>query len=71
VALPLDVLERSLNKTMSLLLKDGRSIDGTLVGYDQYMNLVMDDAEESRDDTVRRLGTIVLRGNNLVSITPK
>lgn len=71
MALPLDVLERSLNKTMSLLLKDGRSIDGTLVGYDQYMNLVMDDAEESRDDTVRRLGTIVLRGNNLVSITPK
>lgn len=71
LALPLDVLERSLNKKMSLQLKDGRLIEGKLVGYDQYMNLVLEESEEKRDETGRRLGTVILRGNNVVTISPQ
>lgn len=80
VALPLDVLERSLNKKMTLQLKDGRHIDGRLVGFDQYMNLVLEESEERREPrqgetaegpTSRRLGTVVLRGNNVVTISPQ
>jgi len=70
LALPLDVLERSLNKKMSLQLKDGRLIEGKLVGFDQYMNLVLEESEEKRDETGRRLGTVILRGNNVVTICP-
>ncbi|HWG91694.1 MAG TPA: LSM domain-containing protein [Candidatus Thermoplasmatota archaeon] len=70
MALPLDVLERSMNKKMSLQLKDGRVLEGKLVGYDQYMNLVLDETEERHDANSRRLGTVVLRGNNVVTITP-
>jgi len=69
MALPLDVLERSLNQKLMLLLKDGRSIEGKLIGYDEYMNLVLDDVEETKDETKRRLGKIILRGNNVVSIS--
>lgn len=71
LALPLDVLERSLNKKMSLQLKDGRLIEGKLVGFDQYMNLVLEESEEKRDETGRRLGTVILRGNNVVTISPQ
>lgn len=71
LALPLDVLERSLNKKMSLQLKDGRMIEGKLVGFDQYMNLVLEESEEKRDETGRRLGTVILRGNNVVTISPQ
>lgn len=71
LALPLDVLERSLNKKMSLQLKDGRLIYGTLVGFDQYMNLVLEESEEKHQDTGRRLGTVILRGNNVVTISPQ
>jgi len=71
VALPLDVLERSINKKMSLQLKDGRVIEGKLVGYDQYMNLVLEESEEKAGETGRRLGTLVLRGNNVVTISPQ
>ena len=68
MALPLDVLEKTINQKLSLLLKDGRTIDGTLSGYDEYMNMVLTDVEETHDETKRRLGTIILRGNNVVSI---
>ena len=69
MALPLDVLEKTINQKLSLLLKDGRVIEGTLTGYDEYMNMVLNDVEEIHDDTKRRLGTIILRGNNVVSIS--
>jgi len=69
MALPLDVLEKSLNQKLSLLLKDGRLIDGKLSGYDEYMNMVLIDVEETNGETKRRLGTIILRGNNVVSIS--
>ena len=68
MALPLDVLERSINKKMALQLKDGRTVEGKLVGFDQYMNLVLEESEEKGQESSRRLGTLVLRGNNVVSI---
>jgi len=69
MALPLDVLQKSVNQNLTLLLKDGRLINGKLTGYDEYMNLVLDEVEENKDDTKRRLGQIILRGNNVVSIS--
>jgi len=69
MALPLDVLEKAMNQRLNLLLKDGRTIQGKLIGYDEYMNLVLDESEESKDETKRRLGMIILRGNNVVSIS--
>jgi len=69
MALPLDVLEKSVNQSLHLLLKDGRQIEGKLSGYDEYMNMVLSDVEETFNETKRRLGTIILRGNNVVSIS--
>ena len=69
MTLPLDVMEKSLNQKLSLLLKDGRIIGGKLSGYDEYMNMVLSDVEETSGETKRRLGTIILRGNNVVSIS--
>lgn len=70
MTMPLDILERSLNKKVQLVLKDGRVMEGKLAGYDQHMNLVMDETEERHDERQRRLGTVILRGNNVVTITP-
>ncbi len=68
---PLQILERSLNKKISLILKDDRVLVGTLVGYDDYMNMVLEDTEETQGEQVRRVGTVVLRGNNVVTIAPQ
>jgi small nuclear ribonucleoprotein len=67
MALPLDLLEQSLNHEISILLKDGRTIEGKLMGYDQYMNLVVDEAEEKMEDKHRKLGKVVVRGSTIVS----
>lgn len=71
MTMPLNVLERSLNKRVALLLKDGRNLVGRLSGYDEYMNMVLEDTEETINDQVRRIGTVVLRGNNVVTIVPQ
>jgi len=69
MALPLDVLEKAMNQKLTLLLKDGRIVEGKLTGYDEYMNMVLTEVEETNEDNKRRLGTIILRGNNVVSIS--
>ena len=65
MALPLDVLEKSVNRRLSLLLKDGRMMEGRLSGFDEYMNLVLEDVEETKDDTKRRVGTITVSYTHL------
>lgn len=69
MVMPLNLLEKSVDKRVSLLLKDGRVLEGKLTGYDEYMNMVLDEtAERTANSDERRLGTVVLRGNNVVSI---
>lgn len=67
--LPLDVLEKLSDSKAVLLLKDGRTLIGKLVGWDQFMNIILENTKEVYGDTERRLGTILLRGNNVVSIS--
>jgi len=71
MVLPLNVLEKSLNQRIALSLKDHRRLEGVLTGFDEHMNLVLTDAEEQADGKTRKVGTVVLRGNNVVSISPK
>ena len=71
MVMPNTLLEQSLNHRVVLLLKDGRILEGKLVGFDDYMNMVLEDTEETTDERVRRLGKVLLRGNNVVSIAPK
>ncbi|HHO57322.1 MAG TPA: RNA-binding protein [Thermoplasmatales archaeon] len=69
MVLPVDLLEVSINREISILLKDGRMLTGKLSGYDQYMNIVMEDVMEKSDESEKRLGRIVVRGSNIVSIS--
>jgi len=69
MVLPIDLLEVSINRDVSLLLKDGRLLKGKLVGFDQYMNLVLDEAREEKEDEEKRIGKVVVRGSNVVSIS--
>ncbi len=70
--MPHTVLGRSLSKRVSLLLKDGRTLDGKLVSFDENMNMVLEDTEErGGDGALRRLGVVILRGNNIVTISLK
>ncbi|MAM41893.1 MAG: RNA-binding protein [Thaumarchaeota archaeon] len=65
------VLEESLGKIVLIKLKGGKVIRGSLQGFDQHMNLTLDDSQEVLDDDkTNDLGTIIVRGDNVVLISP-
>jgi small nuclear ribonucleoprotein len=68
---PLDILNESLNGPVIVKLKDGRVFRGELQGYDIHMNLVLDKTEEVAEGAVaRKIGTVIVRGDNVVYISP-
>lgn len=71
MVMPTSLLEKSVDKRVSLLLKDGRTLEGRLAGFDEYMNMVLEETTETAapGEGERRLGNVVLRGNNVVSIS--
>ena len=71
---PLDVLEEALAETVTVRLKDDSTVYGVLSGYDQHMNVVLDDAGSEvvavSDPTAEAIeDTTIIRGDNVVSIT--
>ncbi|MCX8203394.1 MAG: LSm family protein [Nitrososphaeria archaeon] len=67
----LKLLNRSLGNQVLIKLRSGRMIRGVLVGFDQHMNVVLIPAEEvQQDGSENRLGTVILRGDNIVMISP-
>jgi len=67
----IQILEQSLGKTVLIRLRGGKSIRGMLRGFDQHLNLVLEKAEDVTDrDNVQELGLIIVRGDNVVMISP-
>ena len=68
---PLDILDQVLNRQPVIVsLKGGRELRGVLQGYDVHMNLVLDKAEEIEDGKSRNVGTLIVRGDNVIYISP-
>jgi small nuclear ribonucleoprotein len=67
---PLDILNNALNKSVLVRLKGAREFRGELQGYDMHMNLVLANAEEIKETEAKKLGTVVVRGDNIVFISP-
>ena len=65
------ILSEALGNMVLVKLKGGRHIRGILKSYDQHLNLVLDQAEEIKEDgNTRKLGTIIIRGDNVVLVSP-
>ncbi len=65
------VLDESLGRVVLIKMKGGKVIRGTLLGFDQHMNLLLEESEELFEDgKANSLGTIVVRGDNVVMISP-
>jgi small nuclear ribonucleoprotein (snRNP)-like protein len=66
--LPSHLLDKVLQQRVTLLLKDTRQLTGKLLGVDEHLNLVLDDADEATAERTRHLGRVVLRGSSVVSL---
>ncbi|MEA1895475.1 MAG: LSm family protein [Euryarchaeota archaeon] len=68
---PLDKLNNVLNESVLVRLKGSREFRGILQGYDVHMNLTLEDAAELADgEVIRQIGTVVVRGDNVVYVSP-
>ena len=71
VDMAVKVLDESINKVVLIKLKGGKTLRGNLLGFAQHMNLLLDKSEviASEGDS-KSLGSIVVRGDNVVMISP-
>lgn len=71
VDMAVKVLDESINQVVLIKLKGNKTIRGNLLGFDQHMNLLLDASEEiAAEGEAESLGSIVVRGDNVVMISP-
>ncbi len=68
---PFDLLNKSIGQQVMIRMKNGNDIRGKVTSFDIHMNIVLEGAEEVDDgQTKAKLGTILLRGGNILFISP-
>ncbi|MBS3106123.1 small nuclear ribonucleoprotein [Candidatus Woesearchaeota archaeon] len=69
---PLDALNRSRGKRVIVEQKNGRQYVGSLEAFDIHINVVLNGAEERVDGEMKRkLGTVFIRGDTIMFISPE
>jgi len=74
-------LGKYVNQKIHVHFQGGRQLTGTLKGFDQLVNLVLEDAEEtlvgnsnvggnSKSSGVRKVGTVMCKGTAVTLVTP-
>ncbi|AET40294.1 RNA-binding protein LSM5 Ecym_5554 [Eremothecium cymbalariae DBVPG len=71
--LPLEIIDKTINQPIWILLTSNREFTGTLVGFDDFVNVVIEDVIEYEgvDKEVKRHhGKMLLSGNNITMLVP-
>ncbi len=69
---PFDLLNKALGQQILIRLKNGSEIRGRIQSFDVHMNVVLESAEELEDGGAvkAKLGVILLRGGNILFVSP-
>ncbi|KAA0166582.1 hypothetical protein FNF31_01360 [Cafeteria roenbergensis] len=73
--LPLALVDKCTGSRIWVMMQDNREIVGTLRGFDEYVNMVLDDAIEyvtvgTTQTEVARLEQMLLNGCNIAAMVP-
>ncbi len=69
-ARPLDVLDKAKEKRVIVKLKNGTEITGVLKAFDLHLNTWLEESEERKNDSQIKLGSVLVRGDTIVLISP-
>ena len=72
--LPLELVDKCIGSRIWVIMKGDKEVVGTLRGFDEYVNMVLDDVTEyvvtTRGREKTKLDQILLNGNNVALLVP-
>jgi len=72
--LPLECIDKCIGSRMWVIMRGDKELVGTLRGFDDYVNMVLEDVTEyeitSEGKRVTKLDQILLNGNNVALLVP-
>ena len=72
--LPAELIDRCIGSRIWVIMKGDKELVGTLRGFDVYVNMVLEDVEETEQTPdgprTTRLDQILLNGNNIALLVP-
>jgi len=68
---PIDVLNNAKGKRVLIKLKKGGEISGILQAMDLHLNMWLENAEQISEEEKVKLGTILVRGDNILYVSPE
>ncbi len=63
------LMNNTKGKVVLIRLRNTKTIQGILKQFDIHMNLSLEDAEDISDEKPEKLGTILIRGDNIIAVS--
>ncbi len=63
------VMNNRKDKVVTLRLRNTKTIQGILKQFDIHMNMTLADAEDISDEKIEKLGTVLIRGDNILTVS--
>ena len=73
--LPLELVDKCIGEKIHILMKNEREFVGKLCGFDDFVNVVLEDATEYIRDSkgnysTKNIETMLLNGSNITMLIP-
>ncbi|MCI4383897.1 hypothetical protein PGIGA_G00032030 [Pangasianodon gigas] len=70
--LPLELVDKCIGSRIHIVMKNDKEIVGTLLGFDDFVNMVLEDVTEfeitPEGRRITKLDQILLNGNNITMV---
>ena len=66
---PISTLKKFVGKKILVKLKNDETIQGVLKNFDQHMNLILTDTDNTSNQGTKHYSEIVLRGSNVLAVS--
>ena len=63
------LMANSKDKDVLLRLRNNKTVHGILKDFDIHMNLTLENAEDVSEEKPVQLGTVLLRGDNILAVS--
>ena len=72
--LPLELVDKCIGSRIHIIMRSEKEIVGTLLGFDDFVNMVLEDVTEfemtPEGRRITKLDQILLNGNNITMLVP-